>query len=50
MMTTLTVLAALSLVAAAAAQTPRDAAGAPVARGRRSFTGDLRYLMTGTGY
>jgi hypothetical protein len=43
-------LTVLSLVTAAAAQTPRTAAGEPVARGRRSFTSDVRYLVTRTGY
>lgn len=47
-----TVLATVlpALVFAVAAQEPTTANGERVNRHRRSFTGDLRYLVTRTGY
>jgi len=48
LLTALAVLAPLATVAAAAAQSPCDAAGHRVSRHRRTFRGDLRCLMGGT--
>lgn len=39
-----------ALVVAAAAQEPTTAKGERVNRHRRTLTGDLRYLVTRTGY
>jgi len=44
--TALAVLAPLATVFAAAAHSPRDAAGNPVPRSSRTFTGDLRSLVS----
>ena len=43
-MTALVLTAALFVVATAC-HTPRDAAGVPLTRGRRSFVGDARSLL-----
>jgi hypothetical protein len=50
LLTALTVLLPTLTVAVAAATEPTDANGNRVNRHRRSLTGDLRYLVTRTGY
>ena len=45
LLTALTVLLPTLTVAAAALHTPKDAAGRPLSRTRRSFTGDLLSLV-----
>jgi hypothetical protein len=45
MLATATILSAFALIFAAAIHTPRDAAGNPLCRGKRSLTGDIASVL-----